>query len=398
MAKFVYRMQNILNIKQKLETQAQMAYSIANQRYLDEQKVLQQYLIRRVGYEKQLKEAVQGNLDLQEVAHARANVNDMKTIVRRQMMNVHTAEKEMEDARAALNEVMQERKVQEKLREKAFEEFKQELAAAETKEIDELVSYTYKKNETEMTAEQNPQEEEEKAGGKLVLALVTILIIAIWLGIIAILIKTDVGGFGSSILYPVLKDVPYINKILPTVDNSDLPTEDTQYRYGSLDEAVARIKELELELDSAKANEQKDSETIDNLNEQIDDLSSYKEDEAAFEKEKEKFYEEVVFSDNAPDINEYKTYYESIDPKNAEVLYKQVVEQITYDDEVKDYADTYSKMKPKEAAAIFDTMTDNLGLVADIMKNMGTEERGKILGKMDATTAAKLTEIMEPTK
>ena len=145
MAKFVYRMQNILNIKQKLETQAQTAYSIANQRYLDEQKVLQQYLIRRVGYEKQLKEAVQGNLDLQEVAHARANVNDMKTIVRRQMMNVHTAEKEMEDARAALNEVMQERKVQEKLREKAFEEFKQELAAAETKEIDELVSYTYNK-------------------------------------------------------------------------------------------------------------------------------------------------------------------------------------------------------------------------------------------------------------
>ena len=145
MAKFVYRMQNILNIKQTLETQAQMAYSIANQKYLEEQKVLQQYLIRRVGYEKQLKEAMQGDLNLQEVAHARANVNDMKTIVRRQMMQVHTAEKAMEDARVALNEVMQERKVQEKLREKAFEEFKQELAATETKEIDELVSYTYNK-------------------------------------------------------------------------------------------------------------------------------------------------------------------------------------------------------------------------------------------------------------
>ena len=145
MAKFVYRMQNILYIKQKLVTQAQMAYSIANQKYLEEQKVLQQYLIRRVGYEKQLKEAMQGDLNLQEVAHARANVNDMKTIVRRQMMQVHTAEKAMEDARVALNEVMQERKVQEKLREKAFEEFKQELATTETKEIDELVSYTYNK-------------------------------------------------------------------------------------------------------------------------------------------------------------------------------------------------------------------------------------------------------------
>lgn len=134
-----------MNIKQKLETQAQMAYSVANQKYLDEQKVLQQYLIRRVGYEKKLKEVMQGNLDLDEVAHARTAVNDMKTIVRRQMMNVHAAEKELEDARAALNEVMQERKVQEKLREKAFDEFKRELAATETKEIDELVSYTYNK-------------------------------------------------------------------------------------------------------------------------------------------------------------------------------------------------------------------------------------------------------------
>ena len=260
------------------------------------------------------------------------------------------------------------------------------------------MAFKKKKNEKEVTTGQNPEEEEEKAGRKLVLALVTVLIIAIWLGIIAILIKTDVGGFGSSVLYPALKDVPYINKILPTPDNADLPTEDTQHQYGSLDEAIARIKELEVELDDAKADQKKNSETIDDLNAQIDDLSTYKEDEAAFEKEKEKFYEEVVFSDNAPDINEYKTYYESIDPKNAEVLYKQVVEQITYDDKVKDYADTYSKMKPKEAAAIFDTMTDNLGLVADIMNNMGTEERGKILGKMDATTAAKLTEIMEPTK
>jgi flagellar motility protein MotE (MotC chaperone) len=74
------------------------------------------------------------------------------------------------------------------------------------------------------------------------------------------------------------------------------------------------------------------------------------------------------------------------------------VEQITYDDKVQDYAKTYSQMQAKEAAAIFDTMTDNLGLVADILMNMGTKARADILGKMDAETAAKLTEIMEPTK
>ena len=141
MAKFVYRMQNILNIKQKLETQAKMTYSLANQKYLEQQKILQEYMVRRVGYEQHWKKLMQG------VEHARADVNAMKTIVRRQMVEVHKAEKELEDARNRLKTVMQERKVQEKLREKAFEEFKQELAEAETKEIDELVSYTYNKGE-----------------------------------------------------------------------------------------------------------------------------------------------------------------------------------------------------------------------------------------------------------
>ena len=161
-------------------------------------------------------------------------------------------------------------------------------------------------------------------------------------------------------------------------------------------DAVNRIKELELQLDGANSSLTTDSETIDSLQSQVDELSTYKEAEAEFEAEKEKFYEEVVFSDQAPDISEYKTYYESIEPENAEVLYKQVVEQLQASQEISDYATTYSSMKPKEAAAIFDTMTDNLSLVADILQAMDAESRANILGKMSADTAAKVTEIMEP--
>lgn len=145
MAKFVYRMQNILNIKQKLETQAKMEYSDANQNYREQQEILNGYMIRRMQYEKHWKEQMKGNIDLASVQHAREDANTMKTIVRRQMMEVHKAEKELEDARGKLNTVMQERKIQEKLRDKAFEDFKQELAHEETKEIDELVSYTHNK-------------------------------------------------------------------------------------------------------------------------------------------------------------------------------------------------------------------------------------------------------------
>ncbi len=274
------------------------------------------------------------------------------------------------------------------------------LEEQEGKKADEKIKKKKEKKEKKAGKENvnlDDGDDGEKAGSKIVLALVTLLIIIIWLAIIAILIKSDVGGFGSSVLYPLLKDVPYVNKILPEPEGSYM-VEDTQSQYRSLDEAVAKIKELELELDEAKKKKKKDSATIADLKAQIEDLSVYQEEEAAFEKEKEKFYEEVVFSDEAPDINEYKTYYESIDPENAAVLYKQVVEQITYDDEVEDYAKTYSQMQAKEAAAIFDTMTDNLGLVADILMNMSAKQRGDILGKMDAETAAKLTEIMEPSK
>ena len=138
-------MQNILNIKQKLETQAKMEYSDANQNYREQQEILNGYMIRRMQYEKHWKEQMKGNIDLASVQHAREDANTMKTIVRRQMMEVHKAEKELEDAREKLNTVMQERKIQEKLRDKAFEDFKQELAHEETKEIDELVSYTHNK-------------------------------------------------------------------------------------------------------------------------------------------------------------------------------------------------------------------------------------------------------------
>ena len=56
---------------------------------------------------------------------------------------------------------------------------------------------------------------EEKKSNKLVIVFVTILIVLIWLAIFVLLIKLDIGGFGSNVLRPVLKDVPVLNMILP---------------------------------------------------------------------------------------------------------------------------------------------------------------------------------------
>ena len=106
------------------------------------------------------------------------------------------------------------------------------------------------------------EDEEERAGGKLILFFVTLLIIAIWLGIIAILVKSDVGGFGSSVLYPILKDVPYVNVILPEPEGGEY-TQDSTDAYRTLDEAKEQIKELETALDTALENASNDAKVIE---------------------------------------------------------------------------------------------------------------------------------------
>ena len=253
-----------------------------------------------------------------------------------------------------------------------------------------------KKTAKNMETDLENTEEEEGSSSKLAVALVTLVIIIVWLAILALLIKWDVGGFGSTVMRPLLKDIPYVNRILPDSED-DLSTEE-DYPYKNMDEAVAYIKELEQELAQAQQGSSENSAYIADLEAQSQKLKEYEANEAAFEEEKEKFYNEVVFSDQAPDIEQYKEYYESIDPDNAELLYKQVVEQQQTDSKKSDYVKGYSQMKPKEAAAIFDTMTDNLNLVAQILENMDAQSRADILGKMNSDTAAKVTEIMNPSE
>lgn len=147
MAKFVYRMQNILDIKYKLENQAKIAYSQANAVLREEEAKLTALMERKRGYEERLRELVEGTLDLVELQSCKKAIETMKVLVRNQMLAVHTAERNVELAREYLEQLMVERKTQEKLREKAFDEFKQQLVYEDNKVVDELVSYTYGKDE-----------------------------------------------------------------------------------------------------------------------------------------------------------------------------------------------------------------------------------------------------------
>ncbi len=101
-------------------------------------------------------------------------------------------------------------------------------------------------------AKKDKTKENESGGSKLVNAIIVLVIILIWLAVFAFLIKLDVGGIGSNILYPVLKDVPVVNKILPSPSEEMQASEDN-YKYTTLKSANARIKELESQLEAQEA-------------------------------------------------------------------------------------------------------------------------------------------------
>lgn len=236
--------------------------------------------------------------------------------------------------------------------------------------------------------------DEEEEGGGILSALIVVFIVIIWLAILALLVKLDVGGFGSGVLRPVLKDVPVLNKILPENIDEELE-QDTEFR--NLNEAmneIVRLRERIKELESSEGGAS--SEEVASLREEIVRLQTFEDSQIEFQKLKTEFYEEVVFSDKAPSPEEYKKYYEEIDPDNAEYIYRQVIKQIETDEELKDYVQTYSAMKPKQAAAIFEQMVDNLSLVAKILNEMEVDARAKILGVMDSEVASQLTKMLDP--
>lgn len=236
---------------------------------------------------------------------------------------------------------------------------------------------------------------DEKGGNKIKTILIGIAFLIVWLAIFAVLIKLDVGGFGSKVMRPIFKDVPIINKILPD-DNTEGTDE---YPYKSLADAITYIKELEKELQTANENHSADNETIEELRSEVERLKAFEENQKEYEELKQQFYDEVVFGDDALPYDNYKKFYEAINPDYAETLYKQVLEKYMYDENYKELAKAYSSMKPKKAAAALYEMTGDLDTVVSILENMDTSSRASILDALsdiDAVFCGKITVMLAP--
>ena len=136
-------MQSILDVKEKLEEQAKNEFAKARI-YLDEEiAVLDRIKARRSEYEEEGRILRQSVLDIKKLTENQYAIDRMDEAVAAQEIEVQKAQKELDKASANLVKAMQETKIQNKLKEKAFEQFKKDLVAQEMKEVDELTSYTY---------------------------------------------------------------------------------------------------------------------------------------------------------------------------------------------------------------------------------------------------------------
>lgn len=143
MAKFKYRMQNILDVKEKLETQAKNEFAIAASAVNEEEDKLNALNKRREDYRDYLEKLQHGDLDFAKIKETTQAIDSMKYLIKDQEDVLKRAQKVLELKRVALAEAMQEVKTHEKLKEKEFAQFMADEAARESKEIDELVSYRF---------------------------------------------------------------------------------------------------------------------------------------------------------------------------------------------------------------------------------------------------------------
>lgn len=143
MAVYKFKMQGVLDIKDKLETQAKQEFANANIKLLEEEALLEQIRQKKNDY---IEEGVRLRSEIIDPVAIEINKRAVEVIEdqeKDQEREVAVARKNVDVARKNMMEARTETKIYEKLKENDFKEFMIEEGKAESKEIDELNSFRF---------------------------------------------------------------------------------------------------------------------------------------------------------------------------------------------------------------------------------------------------------------
>jgi len=221
------------------------------------------------------------------------------------------------------------------------------------------------KQEKKKAQEELDELQGKTTGGKIVCFLAFLGILAVFGGAFIGLVKLNVGNFASDVLAPVIGSVAIVRSILPSEYQSKTTAEIAADEQAAADAAAAQVA-------SEQANAQAEA------------------DAAA---------EEQAIADQqaAADAQAEEALAEEQAAEEEAAAEQALADQQAADEAaLADYVDTYSKMKPKTAAKVFDNMmTDQSDLVVKILTNMTPDNRAAIISNMSVANASQLTVLME---
>lgn len=140
MPKFTFRLQTVLEHKQRLEELAQLEHARAQALQANEERSLAQLNdAEERGFSELERQRFQGRLDIEALQLGMTYLDALKVQITRQAQVVARVRTNTEAKREQLVGAMQERKAFERLREKQLKEFTVEQARRELADQDEMV-------------------------------------------------------------------------------------------------------------------------------------------------------------------------------------------------------------------------------------------------------------------
>ena len=143
MAKFVFRLQSVLNLKSRLEEQQRNAFASARRRVDEEEEKLNTLYGRLDHYEEEGRNMLSDSLHVRDIIDNENAISIVKGFIEDQKIALKLAEQKLEEERLKLVEAMKEKKMYERLREKAYESYLEDEKHDEGVINDEHNSYVY---------------------------------------------------------------------------------------------------------------------------------------------------------------------------------------------------------------------------------------------------------------
>ena len=141
MAKFNFRYQKLLNLKKEMEDEIKNELAIEIQKSIQLKAKLKNNKKQQQEYLASINDLLQDGIRASELKRHNNNKEYFKRISKKLLREIKEQGVKISEKRKKLNKAVQETKKFEKIKEKHYEIFVDEIYAAERKEVDEIVNY-----------------------------------------------------------------------------------------------------------------------------------------------------------------------------------------------------------------------------------------------------------------